>query len=453
MKASSIKYSVLTGTLTLITLILALLPFHAFLTVWFSTFVGNYTWLRLWKEALTVIAALGVFYLVVFDRKVRYHTMRRKLTWLILAYLAVQLVWVLVALQTDGVSVKAAAYGVLVNSRFLLFFLLAWAIAIRTGRLERRWPKILLWPAVVVVVFGLLQVFLLPPDVLRHFGYGPDTISPISTINSNADYQRYISTLRGPNPLGAYLLLPITALVVLLVRYPRSWNWTKGLLLAGSIAMLVFSFSRSAWIGAVLSVLTVVALAVPRAWWRKTVIPLAACFVLLVGSIGLASYALRDNTGYQNFIHHTEEDSVVPTNSNDAHVEAVVEGVEDIVEHPIGHGPGTAGPASVYNTEQPGRISENYYLQVGQETGVIGIALFVSILAGIAYLLYVRRQTPLALTLLAALVGISFINLLSHAWTDDTLAYIWWGLAGLAIGTPVAKMDPAINEDKPEALA
>jgi hypothetical protein len=39
------------------------------------------------------------------------------------------------------------------------------------------------------------------------------------------------------------------------------------------------------------------------------------------------------------------------------------------------------------------------------------------------------------LSLLASLIGISFVNLLSHAWADDTLAYLWWGLAGIAIGT------------------
>lgn len=437
MKASGFKYSVLTGTLTLVTLILVLLPFHAFLTVWISTWVGNYTWLRLWKEFLTLIAAAGVLYLVLFDKKVRFHTMRRKLTWLILAYLGVQAVWVFFALQTDGVSGKAAAYGMLVNCRFLLFFLLAWALAIRTPRLERRWPKVLLWPAVIVVMFGLLQVFALPPDVMKHFGYGPDTITAVSTINSDADYQRYSSTLRGPNPLGAYLLLPISALIVLLVRFPRSWNWTKGLLLVGALAMLVFSFSRSAWLGALLSIMTIAVIAVGRrSWWRLRYV-VAGALTLLIALVAVAGFALRDSDDFQNFVFHTEEGSSITVSSNDAHLTAIEEGVTDIVAHPIGHGPGTAGPASIYNTEQSGRISDNYYLQIGQETGIIGMVLFACILGAIAYLLYVRRQTPLALTLLAALVGISFINLLSHAWSDDTLAYIWWGLAGLAIGTPV----------------
>jgi hypothetical protein len=45
----------------------------------------------------------------------------------------------------------------------------------------------------------------------------------------------------------------------------------------------------------------------------------------------------------------------------------------------------------------------------------------------------------LALVLFASFIGISFVNLLSHAWTDDTIAYIWWGLAGAAMALPLQK--------------
>jgi hypothetical protein len=45
----------------------------------------------------------------------------------------------------------------------------------------------------------------------------------------------------------------------------------------------------------------------------------------------------------------------------------------------------------------------------------------------------VRRRELLSQILFASLIGITFINFLSHAWTDDTLAYLWWGLAGIAL--------------------
>lgn len=438
MKASSIKYGVLTWTLGIITVILALMPFHAFLTVWGSAMVGHYTALRLWKEVLTAIAALGVLYLVLFDRKVRFHTTKRKLTWLIFAYVAVQLVWAVVALHQGSVTKKAAAYGVLINTRFLLFFLLTWVIAVRTPRLESRWPKLLLWPAIVVVVFGLAQVLILPNDFLRHFGYNASTIGPYETINHNQHYIRYFSTLRGANPLGAYLLLPISALLVLLTRFPRSWNWAKGLLLVGSLAMLFFTGSRSAWIGVVLSAGFIAATSVRKEWLRRYRTQLAFAGVIVLAALVGFAFGLRHNTRFQNTFLHTQDHSAVASTSNEGHADALKQGVHDVIHQPLGTGPGTAGPASVYNNK-PARIAENYYLQIGQETGVLGIVLFVGILAAVAYTLWMRRTAPLALTLLAALVGISFVNLLSHAWADDTLAYVWWGLAGIAMGTPLTR--------------
>jgi hypothetical protein len=438
MKASALKYRVLSVMLGLITVIVILLPFHGFLTVWAASLFGHYTAVRLWKELLAAICVLGVLYLVCFDHKVRHHTLSRKLTWLILLYAVVQLVWGFVALQKHTVDAKALAYGLLLNLRFVGFFLITWALAVRTERLEARWPKLLLWPSVVVVAFGLLQVFVLPTDFLRHFGYGPSTIPPYETINHNLHYIRYASTLRGANPLGAYLILPISALVVLLVRYPRSWNWTKGLLLAGSLVMLYFSFSRSAWIGAVLSVLTVLIGATQSAFLRKyRTILISAVVVVVVVIAGLA-IGLHDSQRFQNIIFHTQTNSAVNTNSDGGHLSALRSGVHDIVHDPLGRGPGSAGPASTYNNH-PGRIAEDYFIQIGQETGVIGLVLFVGINLIVGYLLWVRRAAPLALTLFAALIGITFVNFLSHAWTDDTLSYIWWGLAGIAIATPVIR--------------
>jgi O-antigen ligase len=152
----------------------------------------------------------------------------------------------------------------------------------------------------------------------------------------------------------------------------------------------------------------------------------------------LSVLALHNNQHFQNFIFHTQDNSAVATSSNEGHASAFRQGIEDLETDPLGQGPGTAGPASVYNNHQP-RIAENYYIQLAQEAGIPGLLLFVAIVVVVGYLLWTRRETTLALSLFAALVGISVVNLFSHAWTDDTLAYIWWGLAGLAVGTPVLK--------------
>ena len=50
--------------------------------------------------------------------------------------------------------------------------------------------------------------------------------------------------------------------------------------------------------------------------------------------------------------------------------------------------------------------------------------------------LWARREDTLALALLASFLGLIIVNMLLEAWTDDTLCYLWWGMAGIVIASP-----------------
>ncbi|MDL2341623.1 MAG: O-antigen ligase family protein [Patescibacteria group bacterium] len=432
MKAAALKYTFLSSAARLSAIIIALIPFHALLTVWISSGFGHYTAFRLWKELLLLFVGLAVVYLVVTDHKIRSHTLTRRLVWLILAYAGLQLLTGFLSLRAGTVTPKALAYGLLVDLRFLTFFLFTWAIALRTNRLKANWQKLLLWPALVVIVFGLLQIFVLPADFLRHFGYGPHTIQPFETVNSNHDYVRIASTLRGPNPLGAYLIIPITALLVLCLQAAKKWRLALGVV-AGFV-VLGFSFSRSALLGALISA-SLVKLLLAKPAQAKRLLMGFAVVVVVVGSLG--ALVVHKNSRLENVVLHTQTKSAVATTSNDGHLHSLQRGLHDIAHQPLGRGPGSAGPASVYNNGRA-RIAENYFLQLGQEVGMLGLGLFLLINAGLGYLLWLRRTEPLALILFASLIGLTVVNLLSHAWADDTLAYVWWGLAGIAMVTVTA---------------
>lgn len=431
MRASAFKYRVLTLVTSLTMLIILIMPFHAFLTVWGSSLVGHYTALRLWKETLLLICIIGTIYLVMTDGKIRSHTLTRRLVWLIFAYIAVNIIWGALAFHQHTLTAKALGYGLVVNLRFLIFFLITWAVALRTSRLRRNWQWLVLAPAAVVVAFGLLQVLVLPRDFLSHFGYGPNTITPFETINHNTQYIRIASTLRGANPLGAYIMVPISLLAGLLITGRRSWPYVS--LFIGSLLTLFFSFSRSAWIGAALA-LTVISIHYLDRKYVKQAIAAVVC-VIVVATTVFGVFEWHHNTRFQNIFLHTQTHSAVKATSDQGHIAGLRAGTHDLVHQPFGRGPGSAGPASVYNTGSP-RIAENYFLQIGQETGWVGLILFVLINIGVGYILWLKRQDPLALTLFASLIGLTFINLFSHAWTDDSIAYIWWGLAGIAMVMP-----------------
>jgi hypothetical protein len=403
------------------------MPFHAFLTVWLSSLVGHYTALRLWKELLLIVAGSGAIFLLLTDQKIRQNTLSRRIVWLILAYIALNIVWGIIGFFGGDLSAKALGYGLIVNTRFLIFFLIAWAVALRTDRLRNNWQKMVLWPAVIVVVFGILQFSVLPNDFLKHFGYSVSTIEPFETINSNSNYIRISSTLRGANPLGAYLIIPITFLAMLIMRGKRTWQNVT--LLIGALMALAFTFSRSAWIGTALALSTLGVMNLEgRNIAKSNLLLLSLLLALIAGS----AYALRSNSHFQNVVFHTEDRSVVKVSSNQNHWSATKNGVIDVVKHPLGFGPGSAGPASSYNNGK-GRIAENYFVQVGQELGWIGLVFFTVINIGVGYLLWLKRADPLALGLFASFIGITAVNMLMHAWADDTLAYVWWGLAGIAM--------------------
>lgn len=433
MRAHALKYRILWLVASLSMLIILLMPLHAFLTVWGASLIGHYTALRLWKEVLLLLAIIGTLYLVITDGKIRAHTLTRRLAWLIIFYIVLNIGWGLVALHQHTVTAKAVGYGWIIDLRFLIFFLITWAVALRTSRLRKNWQWMILVPAAIVVVFGLLEALVLPHDFLAHFGYGPNTIQPYETINHNQHYIRILSTLRGSNPLGAYLLIPISVLTGLIISGRRSWPYIT--LYIGSWLTLFFSFSRSAWIGAVLTVAAVSIQLLDRRHLKPGLIIVGTLIVL--GSIFFA--AGHHNQRFENYFQHTQSHSAVKTTSDQGHLTALKSGLHDVLHQPFGRGPGSAGPASVYN-DHPPRIAENYFIQVAQETGWVGLILFLLINVGVGYLLYVRRRDPLAVMLYGSFIGITFINLLSHAWADDTLAYVWWGLAGVAmVPLPEAK--------------
>lgn len=429
MKASALKYAVVSSVATMVTIILVLMPFHAFLTVWAADMFGHYTAFRLWKEVLLALAGLGVVYLMLTDHKIRTHTLSRRLVWLIFGYAAMLLCIGVAAYARGAVTPTALAYGLLIDLRFLVFFLIAWAVALRTARLQANWYKLVMVPAAVVVVFGILQITVLPTDFLKHFGYGSGTIEAVETVDQNENYVRIMSTLRGPNPLGAYLILPLTVLALTFLIGRRKIK-VAGLAALTAVVLFV-SYSRSAYIGTVASILALLTAQLHSARAKRLLA--GSCAALMVIAAGV-TLVLQNNTTFQNVILHTQDGSESDVSSNDARIVALQDGIGDIAREPFGAGPGSAGPASVYNDGQA-NISENYFIQIGQEAGIVGMGLFIVINAGVGYLLWLRRRSPLALSLFASLIGISVVNMFVHAWADDTLAYVWWGLAGIAMAT------------------
>lgn len=403
---------------------------HAPLTVWLGTVWPEYVPLiKSWKELLMIIAA-ALALMIVTRQKLCRGLARDWLFRLIVAYAMLHIL-LAIFLPRDTWAMLA---GLAIDLRYILFFGLVYILIHAAPQWRKQIVYIGAIGAAVVVGFATLQLFL-PKDTLSYIGYSKETIAPYLTVDENPDYIRYGSTLRGPNPLGAYGAVVLGVLTALLVRRKlqlqrKTVLWVTLALGACSATALWVSYSRSALAAAIVTVLVVLAVTVGRQLSRRTwIVTSAICFALLGGLV-----AARETSFVTNVIFHENPTTGASVNSNEGHVESLVFGLERMVMQPFGAGIGSTGSASLYDNEAGGTIIENQYLYIAHEVGWLGLGLFVLIFIMIMYRLWRVRTDWLALGTFASGVGLALIGLLLPVWADDTVALIWWALAATALG-------------------
>ncbi len=402
------------------------MPFHIFFSQWLSTYTGG---LDAWKVAKDVITAILVSVLVCTVLVTRKYT---KLYLLFVGfaviYLALHLILWAGTNQPSETGLLATTY----NNRLVWYLLISYSLAILVPKLARpqTFAKVLLIASSIVCLIGIAQRFL-PADVMTHFGYTIERgTKPNFFIDDKPDLPRIFSTIRDPNSLGAFLILPGTIILLALLRF---WKTQKRQLLIGLFLLhglaLLLTFSRSAWIGTILADAAVVVFIFHssiRLYVRKFAVPAVLLLVILIGSV----FALRDQYFVQNVFFHADESTTQAT-PNELRVELFNRGVDGVIANPEGNGPGTAGLVS---TKLPNvLITENYYLQIAYEVGVIGLLLFLGFLYFVVRQLWQNRRSLVAQALVASFIGLAFMNWFLHIWANEAVAASWFMLAGLAM--------------------
>jgi hypothetical protein len=401
---------------------------HAPLSVGFSSLLPDFDLLiKSWKEILLLLA--GGLLLVILFRKKKMSILKRPVLILVALYAAVHVITILPLWNGTLASIA----GLMIDLRFVLFFGLVYIAVYLYPLLRPTFIKVGIVGAAVVVTFGFLQVFVLPPDILSYIGYGDDTISPYLTIDKNTDYVRINSTLRGPNPLGAYAMIVLAILLTAALKgkkYLQGMWMSIGLstLAILSITTLWFSYSRSVALAAFITFVVIIGMTVAR---RLPVWAWVCSVAVVCGLVGGLIVA-RDTPFVSNVILHENPAGGSSVSSNDQHAESLAEGVSRLISQPFGAGVGSTGSAS-YFTETP-FIMENQYLFIAHEVGWIGLGLFIALFILIIKKLWSRRSDWLAVGVFASGVGLAVIGLVLPVWVDDTVSIIWWGLAAIAIG-------------------
>lgn len=412
--------------IVLLAIIFGGIVLHAPLSVWLgSLWPENELLFKVWKELLMIFAA-GLVTVMITRRRMWIELGRDKVFWCIVAYAGLH---ILLA-GVFRLNAEATLAGLAIDLRYVLFFGLVYVALKAIPQYRQIFITIGVVGASLIVGFATLQLFL-PRDILAYIGYGQDTISPYLTVDKNDDFIRVNSTLRGPNPLGAYAGMVLATLTAMLVR-TKAWlntkyRWLIVVLSVCSLVALWISYSRSAWIGAAVAVGLVLAVTVARKLPRWSWIVMCGVVGALVGGLLIA----RDTSFVSNVLLHENPEGGSTVSSNDEHVESLAFGLERLWQQPFGAGVGSTGSASLY-TDSP-VIIENQYLFIAHETGWIGLGLFLAIFGLIMQRLWRRRQAWLSLGVFASGVSLALIGLLQPVWVDDTVSIIWWGLAAIAL--------------------
>lgn len=410
---------------------LAYMPFHIFLAQWLSTLTGGLSVWKVGKDVLLAVVTLFAICLVWQQRRAA--RLCNLLVGLTALYAALHLLlWAF----HPNIYRDSALLGVTYNVRVFCFVMLGYAAALlKPGGISTRFVlKLVLGVSTTVAVLGIIQYFL-PKDFLTHFGYSLQRgVRPAFFIDDRPNLPRIMSTLRDPNSLGAYLIVPMTVLTALLVQLK---NNAQRMVLAGMLGLqalaLFLTFSRSAWLAAALSMGLVLflqyrvwLLGAARRYW-----PAFAMLILLFAGglfVGRHSYIIH------GLLSHNTGKPQAQYDSNGFHVEFAKRGLVGIAHQPLGHGPGTAGLASIQNPKGS-FLTENYYIQIGYEVGVLGLAVFVAMQALLYVQLWRRRHEPLGPILLASFWAYVLTSMLLHTWSNEAIATQWWILTGLLLAT------------------
>jgi hypothetical protein len=414
---------------------------HAPLSVGLGVLFPDYDLLiKSWKEIL-MLALIPVAVTILSRRNMWKELAADWIFRLIIAYSALHVT--LAGFLYNGAAATAA--GLAIDLRYVLFFGLVYVLVRILPDYRPVLLKVGLIGACIVVGFAALQLFL-PPDILKYIGYSKDTIAPYLTVDQNPDYIRVNSTLRGPNPLGAYAGIVLALIAAGAVRKKlavRNVWYVAGVGLVGlcSLVALWISYSRSALVAAIVGVGIVLAITIARRLSVRVWISVVVATVAIIGGL----VAAQNSTFVSNVILHENPVEGNSVNSNDGHIASLEDGFARMIRQPIGAGVGSTGSASLYGDLPV--IVENQYLFIAHESGWLGLGLFMVLFAMILWRLWNARQDWLCLGVFASGIGLAVIGLLLPVWADDTVAIVWWGLAGVALASHFLEDAGTIKEN------
>lgn len=412
----------------LILILGTLLPFHAFLTTLAATYLFSSTQDSLamgsflfaaWKEII-------LFMLLILNIKKIGNVIKNNFKWTQLdtalaAFVILHGIFAVWQIATDTTGITQLIWGLRTN---LIGYGAFWIIRL-IGITDTQFKTIvqtLIVATTVSFTMGIAQLTL-PCEDLQVFGYTPYTSSWVAdkplpcghATGSSMSTIRVMGTFSGPNQFASFLLL---TLPLIYLAYRKHWfsAWASAAFFASHILMLLLTFSRGAWLGA-LGAFGIIWGMQQKHSWKSIGVIVSAGIIAIIGIIFVSG-----------------SDRLTATLE---HVHKPIEGIHRFIAQPLGAGVGVAGPVSLrYPPDgSAGRIAENWYIQIAEETGVVGALLMLWILITIVRSFSNVRsfcQNDPTKALQFSFIAICINSLFLHTWSNDSITTIvFWMLFGM----------------------
>ncbi|NJR68858.1 MAG: O-antigen ligase family protein [Synechococcales cyanobacterium CRU_2_2] len=390
--------------------------------------------------ALDFVAIVYILLLVLLKKPIKADSLFMFFS----GWIALQGVWLVLlplgGLGPSGLSLSDSLREWVRMSSWLILYLL---VSQLQDRLHPEKAIRLLFLSLLAPMGAAILQIALPPSLLPKF---------LLFTNTGGGFDigsRINGTLGHPATFASFLVLFIALTLWKFLDSPNKLPW--GLVLC---VLVFFLVSTKALTGLLMFVAFLLTFMAPRLTFKSALggIILVSALLLLFGSseFGRERLASIANTPLLNSDIDWSRAVVMGQwdgNSFNWRITQWTFLLQAWQKYPLlGYGIGSSSFVTVYQN-----YAHNDYVRALTEGGILGLALFIVLLAGIAVRLWRLYQTPtlpqkqrnLALTLFAILAALAFGMLTDNIWSHTTLFFYFWLLVAVVSWdwTPEARLE------------
>ncbi|PUB17845.1 O-antigen ligase [Paenisporosarcina sp. OV554] len=350
---------------------------------------------------------------------------------------------------------------------FIIFYLIYYIVK----RLDIKKEDIIqvlhvfIWTTLLIIIQALIEKLsirgLFMPEEWKQL--------PLSSKNR----VRIYGMVGNPNVLGIYLGFAYF-LFYYAKKYISQYNtvWMQ-ILQYLTIGIFVLTYSRGTWIGFFIIAMVYVFASHNFALLKKIVIQIAIALVVVVLPINVLTNWIEDtsigqekvqniqkfdvggSSGFVDRVGGTFSDETITGSQSSGRLFIVKKGFEVFKDYPImGTGFSTFGDSAslsrISHISAEYEInrqfySDNQYIQIIVQTGVLGVLSFAVFLLGMLYALLKTTRTKLTKLMIGVVLGAFFMGLVYNLWEADVFTLLFF--AFLAVTLNSQSQFQSIHED------